>query len=48
MAFFAGWIITRNDTEDELAMESAYEIWRILIRYVAPPGTCLIFVFNIC
>ncbi len=47
MAFFAGWIMTRKDTEEELAMGSAYGKWRILIRYVAPIGIGLIFVFNI-
>ncbi len=47
MAVFAGWIMTRGDTEDELAMGSGYGLWRLLIRYVAPIGIGVIFVANI-
>ena len=47
MAVFAGWIMTREDTEDELAMKSGYGIWRILIRYVAPIGIGVIFIANL-
>ena len=47
MAVFAGWIMTRGDTEGELAMGSGYGLWRLLIRYVAPIGIGIIFVANI-
>ncbi|MAF47149.1 MAG: sodium-dependent transporter [Rhodospirillales bacterium] len=47
MAVFAGWIMTQNDTEDELAMTSGYGLWRLLIRYVAPIGIGVIFVANL-
>ena len=47
MAVFAGWMMSRKDTEDELAMGSGYGFWRILIRYVAPIGIGVIFVANL-
>jgi NSS family neurotransmitter:Na+ symporter len=47
MAVFAGWIMSRNDTEDELAMGPGYGVWRLLIQYVAPIGIAVIFVANI-
>jgi len=47
MAVFAGWIMTRGDTESKLAMGSGYGLWRLLIRYVAPIGIGVIFVANI-
>ncbi len=47
MAVFAGWLMSRSETEDELAMGSSYGLWRITIRYVAPIGIAVIFVANI-
>jgi NSS family neurotransmitter:Na+ symporter len=38
MAVFAGWIMSRDDSEGELAMGPSYGIWRAMIRYVAPAG----------
>ncbi len=46
MAVFAGWLMTQKDTEEELAMTSGYGLWRFLIRYVAPIGIGVIFVYN--
>jgi NSS family neurotransmitter:Na+ symporter len=47
MAVFAGWMMARQDTEDELAMGTGYGFWRVLIRYVAPIGIGVIFVANL-
>jgi NSS family neurotransmitter:Na+ symporter len=47
MAVFAGWFMSRSETEDELAMGSSYGLWRITIRYVAPIGIAVVFVANI-
>ncbi len=48
MAVFAGWIMTRASTEEELAMRGpVYRVWRFLIRYVAPIGIGAIFIANL-
>jgi NSS family neurotransmitter:Na+ symporter len=39
ITIFAGWIMCRNSTADELGGSgSIYKIWRLLARYVAPVG----------
>ncbi|CAI8821941.1 sodium-dependent transporter [Methylococcus capsulatus] len=45
VAVFAGWVLSRRDTEEELEMADsrAYEAWRFLVRYVAPSGMGIIF-----
>lgn len=45
IALFAGWVMSREDSEAELAEEDPrrYQIWRILVRYVAPIGVGLVF-----
>ncbi len=45
IAVFAGWIMSRDNSEAELAMEDPrhYHAWRILVRYVAPVGVGLVF-----
>ncbi|MDD5460513.1 MAG: sodium-dependent transporter [Methylococcales bacterium] len=45
IAVFAGWIMKRENTEQELNMPDAagYQAWKILISYVAP--TAVFFVF---
>ncbi|MCG6861332.1 MAG: sodium-dependent transporter [Chromatiaceae bacterium] len=45
MALFAGWFMARASTRDELAIGegSAYRLWRVLIRYVAPLAVALVF-----
>ena len=48
MAIFAGWLMSAEDTTEELAMgSSGYGLWRVLIRYVAPIGIGVIFVVNL-
>ncbi len=44
MAVFAGWIMSRKDTEEELSMDSGYGLWRLMIKIVAPIGIGLIFI----
>ena len=45
IALFAGWLMSRADSEAELAAEDPrhYQAWRILVRYVAPIGVGLVF-----
>jgi NSS family neurotransmitter:Na+ symporter len=45
VAVFAGWVLSRRDTEEELEMADprGYEAWRFLVRYVAPAGMGIIF-----
>ncbi len=44
-AIFAGWIMSRRSTTDEVNTRPAiYSIWRFLIRYVAPIGVLCVFV----
>ncbi len=45
IAIFAGWIMKQQHTEHELDMPSplSYQIWTLLIRYVAPAAVFLVF-----
>ncbi|MEN9756562.1 MAG: hypothetical protein RL755_749 [Pseudomonadota bacterium] len=45
IAVFAGWIMHRDHSESELQMpcKPSYELWRILVRYVAPASIFLVF-----
>ena len=41
---FAGWVMCRNSTADELGGKGAvYKLWRVLVRYVAPIGILFVF-----
>lgn len=41
---FAGWVMCRNATSDELrASRTIYNLWRLLTRYVAPVGILFVF-----
>lgn len=44
IAVFAGWIMCRNSTAEELGGSgSIYKLWRVLVRYVAPIGIMFVF-----
>lgn len=44
IAVFAGWVMSRNSTADELGGVSVvYKVWRFLARYVAPIGVAWLF-----
>jgi NSS family neurotransmitter:Na+ symporter len=44
IALFAGWVMCRNSSADELGSAgTAYKIWRLLVRYVAPIGILFVF-----
>ncbi len=49
IAVFAGWFMTREATQDELAIVAPgiYRIWRLLIRYAVPPALLVIFVLGV-
>ena len=39
IAFFAGWVMCRNSTADELGGSgTTYKLWRVTARFVAPVG----------
>jgi len=42
VALFAGWILRKEITEQELEMGEWYKYWLILIRYVAPGAVALV------
>lgn len=45
IAVFAGWIMKREHTKQELEMPSnvSYDVWRLAVQYVAPAGVFLVF-----
>ncbi|MDH5231012.1 MAG: sodium-dependent transporter [Gammaproteobacteria bacterium] len=45
IAIFAGWLLPRLMSADELAMksDSQYELWRFLVRYITPIGVAIVF-----
>lgn len=49
MAIFAGWIMSRNSTIEELGLDDGigYKLWRMNMRYIAPLVIFIILVFSI-
>ncbi|MFQ5535769.1 MAG: sodium-dependent transporter [Sphingomonadales bacterium] len=50
IAIFAGWMMTRESTADELSLDPAgmsFRIWRGLIRFLVPPAIALVLVFGV-
>ncbi len=50
IAIFAGWRMTRDAVAEELgwpADDWRFQIWQILIRYVAPAGIAAVFVYGL-
>ncbi len=49
IAVFAGWIVSREATRDELGSLNAlgFQIWYFLIRFVVPPALLIIFVMGV-
>ena len=50
IAVFAGWVMSRHSSEDELRMGAGsvfYRLWRLLIRFVAPAGVVFVFLHAI-
>ncbi|HFD91827.1 MAG TPA: sodium-dependent transporter, partial [Gammaproteobacteria bacterium] len=44
IAIFAGWVMTRRDSQEELAMATVlYGAWRFLVRYVTPLAVVVVF-----
>jgi NSS family neurotransmitter:Na+ symporter len=44
IAIFAGWVMCRNSTSEELGgAGTSYKIWRTLVRYAAPIGILFVF-----
>jgi NSS family neurotransmitter:Na+ symporter len=45
IAIFAGWIMKRQHSEEELNMPNveSYQVWKILISYVAPSAVFFVF-----
>ena len=49
IAVFAGWIVKREASRDELTSLNAlaYSLWHFLIRFVVPPALLVIFVMGV-
>jgi len=49
IAVYAGWVLTRKITSDELALgnPSVYSAWHVVIRFIAPIAVAVIFVANL-
>ena len=49
IALFAGWIMTRDSTLDELSLGDnwRYQTWRVLVRYVTPLAVAIVFLNKI-
>ncbi len=44
IVLFAGWVMCRNSTADELGgVDLAYKLWRVFARYLAPVGILFVF-----
>ena len=45
IAIFAGWVMCRNSTSDELGSSGSwYKAWRILARFIAPIGILFVLI----
>jgi NSS family neurotransmitter:Na+ symporter len=49
IAIFAGWIMQRKDTVDELAMGEhfGYRLWYLLVRYISPLAVVIMFLHTL-
>ena len=49
VAWFAGWVLTKQITENELAISNPklYMAWLVSIRYIAPIAVAAIFILNL-
>ena len=49
IAIFAGWVMNKEHTRDELSTLSAgaHRLWHFLIRFVVPPAVAIIFVMGV-
>jgi NSS family neurotransmitter:Na+ symporter len=45
ITIFAGWVMCRNSTADELGSSGTlYKAWRILARFIAPIGILFVLI----
>ncbi|SFR61296.1 neurotransmitter:Na+ symporter, NSS family [Marinobacter daqiaonensis] len=48
VALFAGWVMTRETLQKELAMSSgSFSLWYGVIRYVTPIAVAVVFIYNL-
>jgi len=49
IALFAGWIMSRKDTVEELGVGDGglYRVWRFLVRFVSPLGVVAFFLHSL-
>jgi NSS family neurotransmitter:Na+ symporter len=49
MAIFAGWIMSRTATQDELEMHDTpgYRLWHFVIRFITPVGVLIVFAYSV-
>lgn len=48
-ALFAGWMMAKASTQDELGMGEGigYTLWHFLVRFIAPIGVVLVFLYSV-
>ncbi len=49
IAVFAGWVMTRAATQEELEMGEGigYRLWHFIVRYITPIGVTVVFAYNL-
>lgn len=48
ISLFAGYVLTNKDAHDELTQQQTWvEVWRVLVRYVAPAAIIVVFINGI-
>ncbi|MEM1154480.1 MAG: sodium-dependent transporter, partial [Pseudomonadota bacterium] len=49
IAVFAGWVILKRATRDELSDMTSwgFSLWRLLVRFIVPPALLVIFVMGV-
>ncbi len=47
IAIFAGWVLSRRDSERELGGDLGYRLWRFTVRYVSPLAVFVVFLRSI-
>jgi NSS family neurotransmitter:Na+ symporter len=49
IALFAGWVMSKSGVADELGMGdgAGFRLWRFVVRYIAPVGVAVVFIYNL-
>ena len=48
VALFAGWVMSRQAMERELALSPAmFNLWLITVRFITPVAVAVVFIYNL-